>query len=78
MGKLERLHRTLKAELLQGRRFLDFEAPQAGLDTWRRHDNHDRPHEALDGAVPASRYLMSQRSPLRSWARHPAGAQPSR
>jgi transposase InsO family protein len=62
MGKLERLHRTLKAELLQGRRFLDFEAAQAGLDTWRRHDNHERPHEALDGAVPSSRYLMSRRS----------------
>ena len=66
MGKLERLHRTLKAELLQGRRFLDFTAAQAGLDTWRRHYNHDRPPEALDGEVPSSRYLMSQRSPFRS------------
>ena len=62
MGKIERLHRTLKAELLQGRRFLGLEPAQAGLDTWRRHYNHDRPHDALDGAVPASRYLMSQRS----------------
>jgi transposase InsO family protein len=62
MGKLERLHRTLKAELLQGRRFSDFEAAQAGLDTWRRHYNHDRPHEALDGEVPNSRYQMSRRS----------------
>ncbi len=62
MGKLERLHRTMKADLLQGRRFLGFEAAQAGLDTWRRHDNHDRPHEALDGAVPASRYRMSRRA----------------
>lgn len=62
MGKLERLHRTLKAELLQGRRFLGFEAAQAGLDTWRRHYNHERPHEALDGGVPSSRYRMSQRA----------------
>jgi transposase InsO family protein len=62
MGKLERLHRTLKAELLQGRRFLGFEPAQAGLDTWRRHYNHERPHEALDGGVPSSRYLMSQRA----------------
>jgi hypothetical protein len=62
MRKLERLHRTLKAELLQGRRFLDLKTAQIGLDTWRRHDNHDRPHEALDGGVPASRYLMSQRA----------------
>jgi transposase InsO family protein len=62
MGKLERLHRTLKAELLQGRRFLGFEAAQAGLDTWRRHYNHERPHQALDGGVPASRYRMSRRA----------------
>lgn len=62
MGKLERLHRTLKAELLQGRRFLGFEPAQAGLDTWRRHYNHERPHEALDGGVPSSRYQMSRRS----------------
>jgi transposase InsO family protein len=62
MGKLERLHRTLKAELLQGRRFSGFEAAQIGLDTWRRHYNHERPHETLDGAVPSSRYLMSQRA----------------
>jgi hypothetical protein len=62
MGKLERLHRTLKAELLQGRRFLNFAAAQAGLDSGRRHDNHERPHDTLDGDVPASRYLMSPRS----------------
>jgi transposase InsO family protein len=62
MGKLERLHRTMKAEFLQGRRFSDFTAAQTGLDRWRRHYNHERPHEALGGAVPASRYRMSQRS----------------
>ena len=66
MGKIERLHRTMKAELLQVRRFSDFAAAQTGLDTWRRHYNHDRPHEALDGAAPASRYRMSRRSPSRS------------
>jgi transposase InsO family protein len=69
MGKLERLHRTMKAEFLQGRRFSDFTAAQTGLDRWRRHYNHERPHEALGGAVPASRYRMSQRSPIRFWGR---------
>lgn len=62
MGKIERLHRTMKAELLQGRRFGDVEAAQAGLDRWRRHYNHDRPHEALGGEAPSSRYRMSRRS----------------
>ncbi len=62
LGKLERLHRSLRSELLQGRRFADFDAAQAGLDRWRRHYNHDRPHEALNGAVPASHYRMSERA----------------
>jgi len=62
MGKIERLHRTMKAEFLQGRRFSDFTAAQTGLGRWRRHYNHERPHEALGGAVPASRYRMSRRS----------------
>ena len=57
MGKLERLHRTLKAEILQGRRFLDFEAAHLAPAY-----DHERPHEALDGGVPSSRYQMSQRA----------------
>jgi transposase InsO family protein len=62
LGKLERLHRSMKSELLQGRRFVDFAAVQAGLDRWRQYDNHHRPHEALGGATPASRYRMSERA----------------
>ena len=30
MGKIERMHRTMKTEFLQGRRFLGFEAAQTG------------------------------------------------
>ena len=61
LGTLERLHRSMKSELLQGRRFVDFASAQAGLDRWRQHDNHHRPHEALDAAIPASRYRISER-----------------
>ena len=60
-GRLERLHRTLKAETAnppaatladQQRRFDDFRAQY----------NHERPHEALDFATPASLYRASERS----------------
>lgn len=59
-GRHERMHRTLKAETtrppeanaaLQQRRF----------DAWRLEFNTTRPHDALGGATPASRYGPSPR-----------------
>jgi len=61
-GKDERFHRTLGVELLQHNHFADHAAAQAGFDAWRRIYNEQRPHEALDLAVPASRYNPSPRS----------------
>src|SRR5882762_2489895 len=61
-GKDERFHRTLKVELLTHRSFGDFECMQSSFDRWRHRYNHQRPHEALGMAVPASRYQMSHRS----------------
>jgi len=61
-GKDERFHRTLKVELLAHRSFGDFECMQSSFDRWRHRYNHQRPHEALGMAVPASRYQMSHRS----------------
>lgn len=61
-GKEERFHRTLKAEVLKGRSFESFAQVQAALDHWRAIYNHERPHEALQMAVPASRYRPSTRS----------------
>ncbi len=60
-GKDERFHRSLKAEVLSGRTFETFERVQAALDHWRGVNNHERPHEALQMAVPASRYRHSPR-----------------
>lgn len=65
-GKDERFHRTLKAELLDGRLFADLAEAQRAFDTWRDVYNAERPHEALGLAVPASRYRMSQRALPRS------------
>jgi hypothetical protein len=60
-GKDERFHRTLKAEVIQGQDFADLVACQRRFDPWRQVYNHERPHEALGMAVPASRYRVSAR-----------------
>ena len=62
LGKDERFHRTLKAELLHQRQFHDLTHCQHSFDRWRHHYNLDRPHEALALAVPASRYVPSPRA----------------
>jgi transposase InsO family protein len=61
-GKDERFHRTLQAELLRYAQFEDPLTCQSALDAWRQVYNHERPHQALDYAVPASRYRPSGRA----------------
>lgn len=61
LGKDERLHRTLKAELLSRVGLRDMEDGQAHFDQWRRMYNHERPHEALGMEAPARRYHPSDR-----------------
>jgi transposase InsO family protein len=61
-GKEERFHRTLKIELLKRGDFRDLAACQLRFDPWRDVYNFERPHEALDLAVPASCYRASERS----------------
>src|SRR5262249_36229035 len=60
-GKDERFHRTLDVEVLQGQQFAGLAACQGRFDGWRAVYNHERPHEALGLAVPASRYRVSPR-----------------
>ncbi len=61
MGKDERFHRTLKAELIATQSFTSFDHCQRSFDRWRMMYNLERPHEALAMAVPASRYHPSPR-----------------
>jgi transposase InsO family protein len=61
-GKDERFHRTLKAEVLSARSFRDLDECQTAFDGWRHVYNHERPHDALDLAVPADRYRPSPRA----------------
>jgi putative transposase len=61
-GKNERFHRTLKDEVFALRRFRDFADVQHAFDRWLEVYNFERPHEALNQDVPASRYRPSARS----------------
>jgi transposase InsO family protein len=61
-GKEERFHRTLKAEVLDGRSFADLTQAQRAFDAWREVYNARRPHEALGMELPASRYRISSRA----------------
>jgi transposase InsO family protein len=60
-GKLERLHRTIWAEVVGIRDVPDLATAQRRFDRWRTGYNQERPHEALGYAVPASRYQLSPR-----------------
>jgi len=62
LGKDERFHRTLGSELLKYCQDLPLARCQQRFDDWRLIYNLERPHEALEMAVPASRYRVSSRS----------------
>lgn len=63
IGKIERFHRTLRTEFLQGRVFDDLRHAQAELDAWVASYNHERPHQAKDMATPASLFHAARGRP---------------
>ena len=60
-GKDERFHRTLKTELLNRQGFATITECQQAFDLWREQYNVVRPHHALGGERPTSRYSASNR-----------------
>ncbi len=60
-GKVERFHRTLKDDVLHHGRPETLTGWQSAFDRFRNRYNHIRPHESLDMAVPADRYMASSR-----------------
>lgn len=61
LGKDERFHRSLKAEVLAGRVFADLAQAASALARWREIYNFERPHEAVAMAAPITRYALSTR-----------------
>jgi transposase InsO family protein len=55
-GKVERFHRTLRAEFRTDRIFPDLATAQTELDAWVSGYNHDRPHQGIAMTPPAERF----------------------
>lgn len=60
-GKDERLHRTFQEDVLDHQELSDLIDSQLHFDLWRDIYNYERPHAALQMAVPADRYAPSPR-----------------
>lgn len=61
-GKVERFHRSLKAEVLQARTFRSLDECQDAFDKWRYVYNFERPHQAIGMSVPSEKYSISPRA----------------
>jgi transposase InsO family protein len=61
-GKIERFHRSLKAEVLAGHSFADLAQAQSAFEHWRGIYNCERPHQALGLRTPIERYCSSPRA----------------
>ena len=57
-GKIERFHQSLRKEFLADRTFASLKAAQEALDAWVADYNNERPHQALEMAVPAERFRL--------------------
>lgn len=74
-GKVERLHKTMRAEFFALHCFDTIEEAQAGLDAWVEHYNTERPHQGIGGRRSiASAWPPSSRS---SWWVAPTRASPT-
>jgi transposase InsO family protein len=61
-GKVERFHKTLRAELLAGRVFASIEQAQAELDAWVAFYNTERPHQGIGMVAPIKRFELAARA----------------
>jgi transposase InsO family protein len=62
-GKVERWHKTLRREFLDGKLFDSVAHAQAELDAWVEHYNHDRPHQSLGMVAPWERFRLAKTEP---------------
>jgi transposase InsO family protein len=63
-GKVERLHKTIRAEFLteHDRVHATIQDAQAALDGWVVEYNTERPHQSCGGRPPAERFALADRS----------------
>jgi transposase InsO family protein len=61
-GKVERWHKTLRSEFLNGKIFDSLADAQAQLDEWVHEYNHDRPHQSIGMVVPWERFRLAANS----------------
>jgi len=62
-GKIERLHKTIRKELLDGRRFASIAQAQDELDRWVAHYNLRREHQAIGDVPPIRRFELVEHTP---------------
>ena len=63
-GKIERLHKTMRAEFFTAAACSSIEELQAELDAWVLHYNTERPHQGIGDVAPAQRFALAQPGPL--------------
>jgi transposase InsO family protein len=63
-GKVERLHKTMRAEFFNDHQceFATIAQLQAALDSWVVEYNTERPHQSCGGRPPAERFALAERS----------------
>ena len=62
-GKVERWHKTLRCEFLDGKTFASLADAQAQLEAWVWHYNHERPHQAIGRVPPIERFRLAEPRP---------------
>ena len=63
-GKVERLHRTMRAEFFELATYDTLEETQAALDAWVEDYNLHRPHQSLGDLAPIRRFELARRDTL--------------
>jgi transposase InsO family protein len=69
-GKIERFHRSLRAEFNTRQVFHNLKVAQDALNEWVAYYNTQRPHQSLGDATPESRFRSSN-GEVRHQLRHP-------
>jgi transposase InsO family protein len=71
-GKIERFHRTLRAEFDTRQVFRTLKTAQQALDEWVGYYNTQRPHQSLAMATPAARFTAAAQAGRDGLAARPA------